>query len=389
MLQVQELLVEALQWLATHSGVSARSSLVTDRSFLVKAPRVIRAAAALAGRGVASPRDLLALRHMTTFRVPPSVHEEFRAYLEGHVEAAEERARQEKENNDDDGKGGGEGRSQGGDDQDERQEGRGGETDPGPDGGGQAEPDSPEADRARQKKDPENRDESYGGDNTLRAENLNAGGVNDSMPALTQALRPLVALYDALAKMVAPEDGRGVLRNVVGSDAVEGVERVMASLHGRNQRNRATAAALGHGAPRRYGRLASLDLADSEAVDLAAWLCSPVPQLPRGLRREPRVRGGSVAFLRDVSDSMWGGRAVLASAVTQAAINLARKRKMRFGYAEFSSAPELYMQHQAPLHTGAASAGPPRFFGRDYDATSHRATRLDTDGFTNLQVRAS
>ena len=51
-----------------------------------------------------------------------------------------------------------------------------------------------------------------------------------------------------------------------------------------------------------------------------------------------------MAFVRDVSDSMWGGRAMLASAVTQAAINLAEAHKMRFGYCEFALVPKLYRQ---------------------------------------------
>ena len=41
---------------------------------------------------------------------------------------------------------------------------------------------------------------------------------------------------------------------------------------------------------------------------------------------------------------MWGGRAMLASAVTQAAINLAETHRMRFGYCEFASTAKLYRQ---------------------------------------------
>lgn len=85
--EMQEMLVEALQWLSTAQGINSRNSLVTDRTFLVRAPRVIRAAAALAGRAAVEAEDLLSLRHMTTFRVPPAVHEGFAAHLREMVAA--------------------------------------------------------------------------------------------------------------------------------------------------------------------------------------------------------------------------------------------------------------------------------------------------------------
>lgn len=156
----------------------------------------------------------------------------------------------------------------------------------------------------------------------------------------------------------------------------------MSVVHGRLQRAAATnSAASTHGAPRRQGRLQSLQhpgmLLDADAGELAAWLSSPTAELPRGWRREPRAKGGSVAFLRDVSDSMWGGRAYLASAVSKAAINLAKRRHMRFGYAEFASSPNLYLQ--------GADQSSSQFFGRDYEACREFASRLATDGYTNLQ----
>ena len=125
---------------------------------------------------------------------------------------------------------------------------------------------------------------------------------------------------------------------------------------------------------------------------------------------------------------MWGPRAALASATTQAAINLARQRGMRFGYCEFAGMPRFYHQ-RPPNHVreeemgednpnassstpivdafldwgtemtyqfgnmlglemskeqnNASSTG--HFFGVDYNLCKRRARQLDTNGFTNLQ----
>jgi hypothetical protein len=48
--------------------------LLTDRTFLAKAPLLCRAHALVHGRQRCSLQDLHAVRHMTAFRVPASVH---------------------------------------------------------------------------------------------------------------------------------------------------------------------------------------------------------------------------------------------------------------------------------------------------------------------------
>ena len=74
--EIKECYVLFLQWLSNHSGVTPRNSLLTDRTFLVKAPRILRAQAALEGRNQVEVQDMLALRHMTTFRIPATVHQQ-------------------------------------------------------------------------------------------------------------------------------------------------------------------------------------------------------------------------------------------------------------------------------------------------------------------------
>jgi len=72
---VQRLLLDLLRELIERHGVNARNSLLTDRTFLVKALRVMRARAVLHGREKCRADDLQALRFLTTFRVPEQVHQ--------------------------------------------------------------------------------------------------------------------------------------------------------------------------------------------------------------------------------------------------------------------------------------------------------------------------
>jgi MoxR-like ATPase len=69
-----ERLLELLRRLVVEHGCDESRALLTDRSFLVKAVKLVRAQALLAGRERALPEDLHVLEFMTTFRVPEDVH---------------------------------------------------------------------------------------------------------------------------------------------------------------------------------------------------------------------------------------------------------------------------------------------------------------------------
>lgn len=73
--EVCDALLEVLRALVTEHGCSESNALLTDRTFLVKAVKLVRARALLAGRAAATAADLDVLRWMTTFRVPREVHE--------------------------------------------------------------------------------------------------------------------------------------------------------------------------------------------------------------------------------------------------------------------------------------------------------------------------
>jgi len=75
-------LIEFLRRLVVDYDCDETNSLLTDRSFLVKAVKLLRGRALLAGRDHVSAEDMNVLQWMTTFRVPEEVHEKVPELIE-------------------------------------------------------------------------------------------------------------------------------------------------------------------------------------------------------------------------------------------------------------------------------------------------------------------
>ena len=75
-------LIEFLRRLVVDYDCDETNSLLTDRSFLVKAVKLLRGRALLAARDHVIAEDLSVLQLMTTFRVPEEVHEKVPELLE-------------------------------------------------------------------------------------------------------------------------------------------------------------------------------------------------------------------------------------------------------------------------------------------------------------------
>jgi len=86
--RVRRSLLELLRVLIEKHGVTQKNSLLTDRTFLVKALRVMRARAVLNGREECEPEDLWVLPYLTTFRVPEAVHRNMPSIVRGVLEPA-------------------------------------------------------------------------------------------------------------------------------------------------------------------------------------------------------------------------------------------------------------------------------------------------------------
>jgi len=83
---VRRQLLEVLRQLVTKHGVSQKNSLLTDRTFLVKALKVMRARAVLHGRSECTQEDIWVLPYLTTFRVPENVHAGIDRIIKGVLE---------------------------------------------------------------------------------------------------------------------------------------------------------------------------------------------------------------------------------------------------------------------------------------------------------------
>ncbi|HXX48736.1 MAG TPA: MoxR family ATPase [Myxococcota bacterium] len=79
---VKDALIEFLRRLSVDYDCNETNSLLTDRSFLVKAVKLVRGRALLAGRERVERGDLSVLEQMTTFRVPEEVHAKVPALIE-------------------------------------------------------------------------------------------------------------------------------------------------------------------------------------------------------------------------------------------------------------------------------------------------------------------
>jgi MoxR-like ATPase len=72
--EVKQLLLELLNVLLNDYHLNDSNSLLTDRTFLVKAVKILKSKAVLEGRMRCVPEDLFVLKYLTTFRIPEELH---------------------------------------------------------------------------------------------------------------------------------------------------------------------------------------------------------------------------------------------------------------------------------------------------------------------------
>ncbi len=84
--EARDALLRVCRALVVDYACDETNSLLTDRTFLVKAVKLLRGHALLAGRDAVGPEDLAVLSWMTTFRVPDEVHEKIPEVIRGALE---------------------------------------------------------------------------------------------------------------------------------------------------------------------------------------------------------------------------------------------------------------------------------------------------------------
>ncbi|MCY3972761.1 MAG: hypothetical protein OXF52_00910 [Candidatus Dadabacteria bacterium] len=158
-------------------------------------------------------------------------------------------------------------------------------------------------------------------------------------------------------------------------ETAKNIKMIMKVLEGSFQRSMATKVSHPGGLPRKWKRMRTLEIEDSDPMEFFLWSDNTSPLLPRIQLREKESTGGEIAVLRDVSTSMMGEYSDWASSVVRGVIELARTKNMRVGYLEFN--------HKADPH--ARCGGGRGFFTREYPRLLDLASQTECSGNTNYE----
>jgi len=301
------------------------NSLLTDRTMLVKVPRMIKALAFLEGRDTAGVGDLRVLKYILTFRVPEDVYNILDEILKNLAEQVDNPELE-----------------QPGDEEMEGQQ---------------------QGDQAAQQGQSEERNAPGGADRELVDEMLEAV---DSDEVKSDEQKPMQL-------QAKPGDEPSSRFQSNPPQQVKNLEILLGKINGRLEHNSAESDAHPGGSPRTWQRMRAFDeFLDTDPAETATWMDSLSPRLPRVFRREKLHTGGEMVIVRDVSQSMEGRYARWTSSVVTKLVELVRRKRMRIGYIEFNHVSRKYN------HSG-------RFFTRDYDKIVEIASNVVCSGVTNYQ----
>ena len=282
---LKQLLLEFLSVLLNDYGLTDKNSLITDRTFLVKAVKILKSKAVLEGRMHCVPEDLFVMKYLTTFRIPEELHKRIEDIIN---------------------------------------------------------------DLLRKKKVAPEESEDVEQMSQAKAEESTEGQPRTdytTQEATVDHRKQQLELGDMMQQTLSPnadDDGDSTELNL-DRESIENIEVLLKVLKGRMERNKAEKIPHRGGQPRKWRRLTTFDdLYDTDPVESSMWYDDITPQLPRMLLRERFDRGGELAILRDISSSMAGVYSKWASSVVLRLIELAKKKRMRVGYIEFNHLSTKY-----------------------------------------------
>lgn len=271
--RLQRLVLLLLAELVTEHGCTPANSLLTDRTFLVKAPRIMQAAALLDGRNKCEPADLHVLSLLTTFRVPEKVQESMEEIIDGVL-------RREAEDGDDSNETG----VSNGSARDQQVQGQ---------QQNQDEEERKQEEQRRKEQDEMMKAMSDEG-GLLRTDGVEKSGATWSM----QQKYPRV--HEAMRKLSASIMGGGdAPTQNLDRETISNMDALLKIFGGKQQRSNMEEVAHHGGQPRRWRRMAGIEgLEDCEPVESSIWCQNVNPQMPRTVQRERQARGGSLAIVR-------------------------------------------------------------------------------------------
>ncbi len=283
--EVKEALLELISTLINDYKLDDTNSLITDRTFLVKGIKIIKSKAILSGRSKAILEDLKVMKYITTFRVPPEVHEQIEEITQEIIDkkkiAMEEEA-----------------------DSDE------------------------EADQAEEMGSQEEGEEQGEPMDQAAQEGEQKEAMDKSMSALQRK------------EFGDPGDEE---EQYLHKETIENIDLLLKVIKGKVEKSIADQIPHRGGQPRSWQHMKDLDdILDTDPVESSLWSSDATPSLPRVYRRDKKQSGGELAILRDVSSSMMGRYSKWASAVILGLVEMAQQKRMRVGYIEFNHLSTKY-----------------------------------------------
>ncbi len=282
---VKQLVLEFLNVLINDYGCDDKNSMLTDRTFLVKAVKILKSKAVLEGRDHCVPEDMFVMKYLTTFRIPEELHDRIEDII---------------------------------------------------------------AELLRKKKIVPDESEEIEQMSQAQSEEQSEGEPRTDYSAQEAAVdhrKQQMELGEMIQQTLSPnaEDGGDNSEMNLDQESIANIEVLMRVLKGRIERNVAEKVPHLGGQPRKWRRMHTFhDMLDTDPVESAIWYDHITPQLPRVLLRERFDRGGDLAILRDISSSMAGIYSKWASSVILRLVELARKKRMRVGYIEFNHLSTKY-----------------------------------------------
>ncbi|CAK9010762.1 ER lumen protein-retaining receptor [Durusdinium trenchii] len=414
----KQALLSLLRVLRNDYNLDESNSLLSDRAFLVKAVRILKANAVLSGRYFCEPEDLRVLRFLTTFRVPAHVHEQIEDIIERVLaELQPEDRPPNPPPNDPDATGSRPGAGtptpapEGGGEPEQDQDAPKNPTarppqppqssdSEGPSGAQQGDPDEEhvtrddpfagppqppsggrESDVNKETPDTDRHEESSTRQSPKGPQQQASRDRNEEQQAAGGAEDRADDNHDSEERRANPEQDTSSMGNTSSKNRrlrqivdTHNVEPLMRCLRGRIERGAANELPHDGGQPRGWAAGRSMhELVDFDATELAMWFDVPSPRLPRSQRRSRIGGGGRLAIVRDTSSSMEGLWADWSSLVCARVLELARRNRMRVGYVEFDT--------KASKFVGENGA----FFSRNYDELLARSSRVACQGNTNYE----
>ena len=309
---VREMLLGFVSDLMTRFDLNDNNSLITDRTFLVKAVKMLKAKAILERRWVVEPQDLIVLKYMTTFRVPPEVHEK----IEDLLQEAEQKKNDEINEE------------------------------------GQPEQDSGDSESTEE------------GEESVETEASPTDEQTDQLSPYRKEVH-----YEKIKKDGKDEDHP----SAINKDKIDDLDLILKVIEGEVQRSMASKREVYGGVPKQWRSMRTLeDYFDTDPGESAVWIENANPATPRVFRRTRKERGGRLAVIRDISQSMTGKSSLWVSMVVIGLVEMAKRSKMSVGYIEFNHQSFKY------LDSGL-------FFTRNYEPLMTKSMATQCSGFTDYQ----